>query len=396
MEQNKNVLYISYDGLTDPLGTSQILPYIVGLSKRGYHFSVISAEKQKVYAKGKNEIKAICKENNIEWHPVEYHKQPPIISTVKDIGRMNRLAIKLHKEKDFDIVHCRSYIPAIIGQQMKQKYGVRFIFDMRGFYADERVDGNIWNLSKPHYRWVYNYFKKKEKEFLSEADYIISLTHNGKEVLQKQWQVTKPVTVIPCVVDTELFKPLANNSKLNPDSGLTAGYLGSLGTWYMLDEMLDFFKVLLKKYPGAKFKFITKEKPQIILSKALEKGIPSKHFEVVAASRTEVPKQLADVDVGIFFIKPVFSKKASSPTKQGEFMAMGIPVITNSGVGDTDFVINKYQSGMLIEDFNEVDYGKALENIEKILNLDKKNIRSCAIDFYDLKKGIEKYHSVYG
>ena len=41
----KNVLYLSYDGMTDPLGQSQVLPYIIGLSKKGYKFHLVSFEK---------------------------------------------------------------------------------------------------------------------------------------------------------------------------------------------------------------------------------------------------------------------------------------------------------------------------------------------------------------
>ncbi len=36
---------------------------------------------------------------------------------------------------------------------------------------------------------VYNFFKKKEKQFLDKADHIISLTYNSKNVLEKEWQV---------------------------------------------------------------------------------------------------------------------------------------------------------------------------------------------------------------
>ena len=52
---------------------------------------------------------------------------------------------------------------------------------MRGFYADERVDGKIWSLDNFIYKKIYNYFKSKEKEFLQFSDYTISLTENGKK-----------------------------------------------------------------------------------------------------------------------------------------------------------------------------------------------------------------------
>ena len=36
------VLYLSYDGLTDGLGRSQVLPYIFGLEAKGHHFTTVS------------------------------------------------------------------------------------------------------------------------------------------------------------------------------------------------------------------------------------------------------------------------------------------------------------------------------------------------------------------
>ena len=63
---NNPILYISYDGLTDSLGQSQILPYIIGLSKQGYRFTIVSAEKEKVYACGKDEIQKIKEDFDIE------------------------------------------------------------------------------------------------------------------------------------------------------------------------------------------------------------------------------------------------------------------------------------------------------------------------------------------
>jgi len=52
-ELMKNVLYISYDGMTDPLGQSQVLPYLVNLSASGYNFTILSCEKKKKYKKNK-------------------------------------------------------------------------------------------------------------------------------------------------------------------------------------------------------------------------------------------------------------------------------------------------------------------------------------------------------
>ena len=153
------VLYISYDGITDPLGQSQILPYIVGLSQSDYRFTLISYEKPERYSLHKATVQAICSANSISWHPLPYTKFPPVLSTIRDFIKLKAKVKSLHKELSFSVVHCRSYLPSLIGLAMKRRYNTKFIFDMRGFWADERIEGGIWNLSNPIYRIIYNYFK---------------------------------------------------------------------------------------------------------------------------------------------------------------------------------------------------------------------------------------------
>jgi hypothetical protein len=263
--KNPSTLYLTYDGLTDPLGQSQVLPYLVGLSKKGWDITVVSFEKEK----RKDRIPMIRKlveEANITWYPLSYTKRPAVFSTLWDIRKMNRLVNKLHQNKHFELIHCRSYITAITGLRMKKNLGVPFLFDMRGFWADERVDGNIWNLKNPFYNRIYKYFKKKEIEFLQYSDCTISLTNNGAQVI-KQWEAEhgtfSPTTVIPCCVDLSVFPRQKKQA-----ATFTLGYIGSIGTWYMLDEMFDFFIVLKKLIPDAIFHFLTKDDAALIEKKA--------------------------------------------------------------------------------------------------------------------------------
>jgi glycosyltransferase involved in cell wall biosynthesis len=388
---DKNILYISYDGLTDPLGQSQILPYLVGLSKKGYNFTILSVEKRYKFTENKTIIQKICDDNNIDWQYIYYKKKPPILSSVLDIVKLKLKARKLHRQKQFNIVHSRSYMGSIVALMLKQKYGVRFLFDMRGFYPDERVDGGTWDLKKWHYNKVYKYFKIKEKQFLSEADAIVSLTHAGKKIMEQDWNIKNSISVIPCATDTNLFKPIETKTS----EALTIGYLGSLGTWYMLPEMLSFFKVAQAKYPNIKFLILTPDQPKQVYEEAHNQKISSQNIFVKFAKRDELPALLSSFDIGLFFIKPSFSKQASSPVKQGELMSMGIPVVTNSGVGDTDEIIQKYNSGILINKFTESEYKKAVGEFESLLSWNKKDLRNGALDYFSLEKGINEYNKIY-
>lgn len=401
---SNRVLYLSYDGMTDPLGQSQVLPYIIGLIQKGYQFSLISFEKPDMFASAGKKIKALCKEHNIDWHPQLYTKKPPVLSTIKDVMAMQKIAEQLHKKQPFQIVHCRSYLSAIVGINLKKKYGVKMVFDMRGFWADERVDGGLWSLKNPLYKRIYQFFKKKEKQFLERADYTISLTHNAKNILHS-WSAIAgqpvPVQVIPCCADLDLFNPQNVSREQVADKKNTLGitpsatvlsYIGSIGTWYMLQEMLQFFKANLAANPHLIFLIITKDDAQTILQEANNAGIASDKIIITGASRNEMPLYISLCDVSLFFIKPAFSKKASSPTKQGEIMAMGKPIICNTGVGDTDWVVKKYKAGALVENFTPENY---LTAMKAALHMDCSLLRQGATEYFSLTQGVEKYNEVY-
>ncbi|HKR04294.1 MAG TPA: glycosyltransferase, partial [Bacteroidia bacterium] len=172
-------------------------------------------------------------------------------------------------------------------------------------------------------------------------------------------------------------------------------YLGALGTWYMLDEMLDFFKVLLNEKPNSIFLFITPEDKNQVIQKAGEKNIPSDKLSFIRANRNDVPTLLSLSDASIFFIKPVFSKRASSPTKQGEIMSMGIPVICNSMIGDTDQIVEESGAGIVIKNFDDKHYLEAIKKFETIKNFNPEKLRAAAKKYFSLEKGIESYFKVY-
>ena len=396
----RRILYLSYDGMTDPLGQSQVLPYLAGLAKRGHRISLISFEKRARSKADREAVAAKCADAGIDWHPQDYHKRPPILSGLYDLAIMRRVADRLHRLRQFDWVHCRSDLPALVGLAMKRRHGVRFLFDMRGFWADERVDGGLWNMGNPLFRALFRYFKGKEAEFLREADHAVSLTEAGREVLEKQGAKSS-ISVIPCCVDFGAFRPAgpAARAEARERLGIAADarvavYLGSIGTWYMLGEMLDCFRVQLDRDPRALFLIITRDDPAPIRAAAAAKGVPPAAILIRGAAREEVPRIAAAADYGLFFIRPSYSKIASCPTKLGELLAMEIPVLTNGGVGDVARIVGDSGAGVLVDGFEDGAYDDALDRLEA-LPAERDEWRRVARQWFDLEAGVERYDSLY-
>lgn len=402
--EHKEVIYLTYDGLTDSLGQSQVIPYLNKLCESGYKIYIISCEKKERMG-SIHSIRNVL-HSNIHWQFTSYTKRPAVLSTLFDIFKIRRIAKKtLETHTNIYLVHCRSYITSLAGLWLKRKYGIKFIFDMRGFYADERVDGKIWNLNNFLFKMIFNYFKKKEKQFLNESDYTVSLTESGKEEILK-WDVKKDIRieVIPCCTDQNLFsahnisdtnkKDLQLKLKIQ-DSDFIISYLGGMGTWYIPAEMFSFFNAISVLKPQAKFLIITNDDAEEVRKKAIASNTELSKIIITSAKRDEVPTLLSLSAVNMFFIKPVYSKKASCPTKLGEALCMGIPVICNSGVGDVDRIINSMGSGILVEKFTEASYKKTLAHLDDLVNLSAEEIRTQALPYFSLESGVQKYKAIY-
>lgn len=388
MSRPCHIAYLSYDGLSDPLGQSQILPYILGLEAKGYEFTIFSFEKPNNYRVQRNDIELLITNKKITWNPLTYHKNPPVISTLFDLFYLWRAVLRIHDKNPFNIFHCRSYITALVGLRMKRKTGVKFVFDMRGFWADERVEGGLWNLNNLIYKIIYKYFKRKERSFLMEADAIISLTKNAKKEIESWGFKTAAIKVIPTCVDLQHFNTqiISNESRkkkreelgVSPSEFLLV-YAGSWGTWYLTQEIIKFFETLKREKKESKFLIITPDKIEQM----------SQDIIIRRADRKEMPLLLSCANGCVFFIKNSFSKKASSATKLGEMIAMNLPVVTNSGWGD----VNEYGSEKVFVLENMSD-DQLLLGARKLLNVSDAS-KHTRIEKLSLPFGVNLYNEVY-
>lgn len=401
MKAKKSVLYITTDGLTDPLGQSQILPYLQGLSK-DYQIHVLSCEKPEAYQQRAAVIQELVDKEGIQWHTVNFRNSPPVLGSWLMHRELRKKAKDIIKNKAISMLHCRSYPAGIIGMALGRKYDLPWLFDMRGFWPDERKDRHIWDLKNPLYLMVYKWFKHKEKQLFSSASHIISLTWKAKEILMMQFDVgADRISVIPCASDSGHFYKRDANAALKASLGFQPGhkilaYSGSLGSCYLLDEMLMFFKAGLSIDPQLRMVFYS---PLPYHSKVMERaaqlGLMPELVKCAFFSREEMPEALSIVDYGVMFFEPSFSIQASSPTKHGEFLSMHIPVVTNAGVGDLERIFAEKPTGVIVQDFSEKEMIKAFESLLRI-SFNPEDFNIVLNRWYELPQAVEKYKIAYG
>ncbi|MAY83393.1 MAG: hypothetical protein CMP59_04595 [Flavobacteriales bacterium] len=398
----KTVLFISYDGLSDPLGQSQIIPYLAGLADE-FEISIVSCEKPDRLKKEKESIEAKLKTAGISWRYTMYRKKPTFFSTRLNLMGLKAKARVWNRHKMFNIIHCRSILAYMVGSKMKSPNN-KVIFDFRGFWAEERVDGGLWEKTNIIYYQIYHYFRKAQEKAYKKADAIVSLTKSAKAEIVKSHDIPKEkITVVPCSADQSHFLPRAelvrSTIELRMDlniepSDMVIGYVGSLGTRYMLNEMLDCFKVILQSHPQSIFLIVTVSPLDELKQLLHEKDIESKVI-VTTSTYKSVPRYMSLMDIALYFIKSGNSGVAVSPTKQAEFLSMGIPIITNSGIGDSKEIIEGNKVGMVIDEFSDSAYANIASNIERLRSIPSEEIVKIARNKLSLKSGVKSYRSLY-
>ncbi|MDA2931908.1 glycosyltransferase [Nitrospinae bacterium AH-259-F20] len=346
--------------------------------------------------KRRERLEQSLKDAGLRWYPLRYHQHPSLPATLYDMVRGVVVASRLVREDRLQVVHARSYVAATMAWLLKRLCGVPFIFDMRGFFADERVEGGLWLQGGILYRAA----KLMEGRLLAEADQIVSLSEAGRAVLmdwaQKSGYELPPVHVIPTCVDCDRFRP--NEGPEMGSEGPNLLYLGSVGTWYMLDEMLSFFKALRGLRPDARFTFLTPSPPETIYGVASTLGIDESAFLVREVPYETVPENAQEAHASIFFIKPVSSKRASCPTKMGESLACGLPVVINPGVGDTEDLVRRERVGVIVSAWTEEAYDQAARELLALLEEGpslRQRCREVALRYFSLEVGLSRYEGLY-
>ena len=404
--EGRRVLFISYNGMLDPLGQSQVIPYLRELAKRGVRFTLLSFERDKAFtAEGIThceQLREKLKAQGIEWYWLRYHQRPSIPATIYDVMAGYRKAAALVRRNRIEMVHARGHIPATIALALKRRLGIKMIFDLRGLMAEEYVDAEHWREGGLPYRMT----KATERRILAATDGIVTLTERIWPII-KEWNGLRGRAVhhevIPCCVDLSLFKfsdeeRARRRSELGLGDRLTMVYSGSLDGWYLTEKMADFFASFLRQNREAHLLWLTTGSHDRVQELMHARNVEPENFSVRAVASGEVPSYLAAADVGLAFIKRCVSKIASSPTKNGEYLACGLPLVINAGVGDSDLLIDEWKAGVLIEDFEEEDYVKAGSEISAMLREQgvRESARAVAEKVFNLETVAgERYAALY-
>lgn len=391
IEVAMKVLFIAYQAASDPLMESQGFSYMrVIAEKEAVQYSLLTFETRDSLASSNEYISGL--KNTIKWKYLMYLNRPRFPATCLNIILGIFAVFSILKKDNINVVHARGLISALIAFIPAKLLNVKFFFDTRGFLADKYVGGGLLSSSG----LLYKMMKWGENALLKKCDFFtLETTSHARIIKETHCDLSDKMEVIPCCSDLAKFD-YSLNGNLNSNS-FNIVYLGKFGTWYLINEMLDFFKVLSSILPDSRFIFLTQDDPDRVGKPAKDKGIIDSQIEIIKPLKESIPALLAGAGAGIFFINP-YKRYNSSPVKFGEYLACGLPVVSNAGIGDCDEIIERERVGVVITQFSGEEYKRAIYELKKLLSegeILRERCRSAAAKYFDLEMGAEKYLKIY-
>ena len=378
-DRKRKSLYICYFGLNEPLVQSQVLPYLRQLAEAGVeiHLLTFDSEKSPLESVAERErATENLKAQGILWNSLRYHGEPKILSTAYDVFVGVRWIIRNHSKHRFDILHARALVPAVMARVARfvGRLQSRILFDLRGLIIDEYLDAGVFSKGNPlvpFLRWI-------ERSTLKSADGVVVLSNAIRRELfpgstDQEDSVGRPLERIPCCFDEARFPspdPL-KRERLRREWGLEGRlvgiYTGSTSGVYLIDEMCRVFGEFLREDPSFFPIILTKGDASDLKRRLIENGFAPDGFMVTSAEPDAVADYLAAADFAVAFYLPTFSRLATSPTKNAEYLSAGLPILTNAGIGDTAEEIPEDRTGVILPDFNEESIRRSVEEMKKLL-----------------------------
>jgi glycosyltransferase involved in cell wall biosynthesis len=387
-------LYLTRNGLLEPLGQSQVLGYLRGLS-RDYRITLITYEKDEDRADTSRmeAMRVECEQLRIRWLPQRFRPRPKMIAPALSMLRMIWLVRREVRGQGALLIHARSYIPAAVAMIVSRMAGVPFIFDMRALWPEELITaGRLRRGSVLHRAIVV-----AERTCLRRAGAVVSLTYAALDHLIRVYpddMAGQRVAVIPTCADLDRFVPA--------DQRPPRRVIGCLGTvlsgWFRLDWLASFLSVAAGQDPQAAFELTTRDDPVRVRSALDPDARLGARLRIAPSAPEDVHRVLQGETASVmFYAGGQVSELGRSPTRMAEILGCGLPVVANDGVGDVARVIRDYRVGVLAKGPAPQDMAAAWAELLALLEDPDlaSRCRKAAEDVFSLKSGVRLYRELY-
>jgi len=406
LRRPKKVLYCHHQSLTEPIPRLHGLAQIRALaSDRNREFAVLSFE----HRNGKRgtetrELHARTRRWLLEGDVA--HAALPLLNSrwlEIPLGTLYLLFAVIFRR--IRILHCRSYIPAIMGLLVRVLTPTRLLFDVRGLFVDEYLLERALREGSPKLafaRWL-------ERRIFFGSDAIVVVSERFRAHLLSRPDLRgrirpERIHVIPNRVERTRFSSsrderLQLREKLGWQNRLVGIFVGSSASWHRVDQIIEAAAGVIERRDDVCLLVIIYPSADKARSMAISAGIPEDRICFRSATVDQVPGLLSAGDFSFMFVQKHISKDVCAPIKFSEYMAAGLPVVAGGSLGDVGDWIAEEELGVLVDPDNAEE---TIGQIEDLLSSEefrtgemKERCQVFAAEKLDMKTTLEEYDAIY-
>lgn len=381
----KKILYLTYDGISDPLGMSQVLSYMEIISKKNkYKIHIFSFEKKN---KLQRYLKIISSKKfhniNFDYTFFAKNKINKILKLLISIIQVNIII----KKKNIELIHCRGFFSSLILFPSIIFSNKKFLYDYRSFPIEEWQEiGSLKN------KFLIFFLQYIDNLMIKRADHINVLVNQAKIYFNDKMHKNN-FSVIPTCSS---IKAINEDEFVYKDNNLNFVYVGGVKDPYQLEKIFTFFKFVLLCSPKSNLTIIN-ENEHLYINEFINKYNFKKKIIIKSIDNENLKSELVNYDVGLLFLKITKSRKMCCPTKIGEYVSCGLALVCNKGVDFIDKELTKYKTIFSLENLDIYTVRNLLEDITKLKKEKKIKKESICIhnNFFDLEKGSNNFMKAY-
>jgi len=364
--------YLTFDSLAEGVGSSQVTAYVERLPAYGFEVDLYSFEKGPATAAVEQRLRAA----GVRWHP-------QVFGSGGSRGGSTRVLRGAWLVRRSPLVHARSDLAAASAMLGSAR---RWVWDVRSFWADQRIELGALVAGSPEERAL----RFIERRAARGADAIVTLTDAAIPVLAARHgpAAAAKVTVITTCVDLHRFAP----SPLPSTTPVQLLLSGTLNRYYDVPAMVRFAQALEARRPAVLRVLAPGRSPwdEMLRRSGIEVGSadPSDMSDHVRAAHAGL--SICRLDAGV-------SLRAAAPTKVGEFLASGRPVVVNHGLGDMPALVTEWDCGIVVRGTDDASLDAAAEGLVRLLD-DPETPARCrrlAEEHFDLDRAVERLARIY-
>ncbi len=374
MPKTKNILVLTYWSYKEGLIQTYTLPYVrmirnnIPKNKKVYLFT-LEKEELKLSPDERKAASKKLKEEGIIWMPFKYFPFGRA-AYFKWMMLLPRLWFKIIFG-GISHIHCWCTPPGMIGYILSIFSGKTLVLDSYEPHAEAMVENGDWTKESKSYKLLFKYEKKQSHR----AKHIISATEGMRNYAYQKYGLTiSNFYVKPACVNLDLFsKDKIKDSTLLKELGLedkmVCVYAGKLGGIYYDIEVFQFIKAAADFWGDQfRFLFLTNHKRDEIDTYCKKVGLSTETVINKFVMHTDIPKYMGLADFGITPVKKIPTKRYCTPIKDGEYWALGLPVVISPDISDDSDIIRENGIGVICDFENPSIFRTVIERLDTFIS----------------------------